>query len=1033
MGQDAPGTRHGARGPRRAETMHGLFQWCVRRHPDAVAIVHGERRVTYAELDAASDDMAAELEASGVGPGARVAVLMPRTAEFVTALLAVLKRGAAYAALDPRWPRARVDDLLGRVAAQQLVTSAEGTWPVPVLDPSGWDFRTAAAGPRRPTPVDVAPHDAACVFFTSGTTGAPKAVTSPHRATVRLFDDCEFAELGPGNVLPQTAPVPWDGFTLDCWSVLLNGGTSVFVDEPLLPAAVRDLVARHGVNGAFLTTALFNMLVDEDIHAFDGFSWLITGGERASTRRLRRFLDTHPGVALRNVYGPVESTVLATAHRVTHADCDDPSGIPLGHVLNGTQAFVMDELRPCATGEVGEILLAGEGLVEGYLGDEELTAAAFVEVDVDGTPHRCYRTGDLGHLSATGTLYFDGRADRQVKIRGHRVEPAEIEQCAERITGVSAAAVVPLPGADGRPETLALFYTTADGATVDEVALRAQLVRRLPEYLLPGRLHHLAALPLLANGKTDFDALRRTAPRPTAPVLPGQAPRTGTERAVAAQIAAILALPDCARDASFFTLGANSLDVARLCARVDERLGVPIPPSRIFALQTVAAIAAWVDGAPAPQPPAPPPARAGDPDDTAVALPAYQGLYLFEGVDERADVAYVCPMAWWIDGPLDAGCLSRAAQDVQDRHEALRARYRMQEGPTALLGGTIPDVEFHHMPDQENDTAARTALSGTLFRPLSLAGGPVWRCVLVRSRGSGRWLFGLVVHHIAFDGASEPVLSADLSTAYAARVRGTAPAFNEPSPSLAQVSAEHARRCATVDTAAQQTFWDEELAGLPALDLPQRLPGTALVGPKAHAEDTVAAEELEAWESDARLRGATRLTYAAAVYGLVLARFTGQLDFAVLVPFLRRDTTVGAAVTCRVDTMCLRLRLPDAAAPALDEVAAVTRRAMAALDVPFLDAARSVRASGRLHTILDLPVLMVDDDPDVPLRLTGCTSRALPLDTPTTMTQLELRLTPAPDGGLRCTATVWTDRLPAAFAQDIVDAFTAVLRRGPAR
>lgn len=1028
MGQDAPERIGARRGPRRAETMHGLFQWCARRRPGALAVVHGDRQVDYAELDAASDDFAAELEAAGVGPGHRVAVLMPRTAEFVAVLLAVLKRGAAYAAFDPRWPRSRITDLLGRLGAEVLVTDADGPWPGRVVAPSHWDVSEGASRHRRATPVETGPDDISSVFFTSGTTGLPKAVTSPHRATVRLFDDCEFADLGPGTVMPQTAPVPWDGFTLDCWSVLLNGGTSVFLDEPLLPGTLRDLVARHGVNGAFLTTALFNMLVDEDVHAFDGFSWVITGGERASETRLRRFLDEHPSVALRNVYGPVECTVLATAHRVTHQDCDDPGGIPLGRALNGTRVFVLDDGRPCGTDEVGEILLAGEGLVEGYLGDPELTARKFVDVDVDGTVHRCYRTGDLGHRSRSGVLYFDGRADRQIKIRGHRIEPAEIERTTERITGVTATAVVPVRDADGRPEALALFYAARGGTELDEMALRAQLVRRLPEYMLPTRLHRRDALPLVANGKTDFDALERAVRQPGNPApTDGEAPRTQTEKAIAAQVAGILAMESCPRDTSFFTLGASSLDVARLCARIDGHFGVPIPPSRVFALQTVAAIAEWVDAS-AVAGPAP-----GPQDGPAVTLPPHQALYLWEGVDERADIAYVCPMAWWIDGTLHPESLVRAAQDVQERHEALRARYVMRDGPTALLPGDPADVEFHRLPRQRDDDAATAALREALFRPLSLAAGRVWRCALVESGTSGRWLFGLVVHHVAFDGASEPVVAADLGAAYAARVRNTRPVFAEHAATLSQLAAEHSRRCAAADTTAQQAFWDAELAGLPPLDLPQRLRTAALVGPKARAERTVSADELEAWEADARSRGATRLTYAAAAYGLVLSRLSGLRDFGVLVPFSRRDNTLGAAISCRIDTMCLRLRLPDEPVPGvLDAVAASTRRALAALDVPFLRAARTVLASGEMHTILDLPVLMVDDDPQVPLELPGCATDAVRMDTPTTMTQLELRLSSTADGGLRAVATVWTDRLAAVFAEQVVEEFTAVLREGPA-
>lgn len=283
------------------ETVHGLFRWCAQRWPSAVAIVAGDRQVTYRELQLLADDYAVELANKGVRRGDLVPVLMPRTPEFIAALLAVLECGAAYAALDVRWPQERLTSLITALDAKVLVTAAEGAWPVPVAAPPS----TESATGRRPHRIELRGDEPCAVFFTSGSTGTPKATVTPHSGMVRLFADCDFADFGPGNVVPQLAPVSWDGFCLDGWGVLLNGGTSVFLDDPVLvPSTLRRLVSEHGVNGVFLTTTLLNMIIDEDVDAFAGVRWLLTGGERASAAHMGRLVRRFPAIELNNMYGP---------------------------------------------------------------------------------------------------------------------------------------------------------------------------------------------------------------------------------------------------------------------------------------------------------------------------------------------------------------------------------------------------------------------------------------------------------------------------------------------------------------------------------------------------------------------------------------------------------------------------------------------------------------------------------------------------------------------------------------------------------
>jgi amino acid adenylation domain-containing protein len=478
--------------------------------PDAIALIDGDMRVDYRTLDAAAETYAEHLAGLGVGPGDLVPVLLPRSARFVAAVLAVLKCGAGYAALDRRWPPDRIRGAVRTLGASVAVT--DGTpgsgLGVPEWTPPESALRQSAA-PGRRTRVPISDDAVAMVFFTSGTTGEPKGVLSPHRATTRLFARGTFAEFGPGRVIPLAAPVPWDAFALELWGSLTTGGTGVVVREDVLfPDDLRDLVAGAGVDTMWLTASMFNLFVDEDPDCFAGMRQVLTGGERLSPPHVREFLRTHPGITLVNGYGPVESCVFVSTRTVRAEDCDLPGGIPIGVPVPGTGIHLLRDGAPVPDGETGEICVCGSGLAAGYLARPEATAAAFVTVELDGVPRRLYRTGDLGVRDADGVLHFLGRADRQIKIFGHRVEPTEIESLAARVPGVRAARVVPVRGTDGAYERLALFCTTpGDGSGPDPDAVRESLARALPHYMVPASVRLVDAFPRTANGKLDQAAL----------------------------------------------------------------------------------------------------------------------------------------------------------------------------------------------------------------------------------------------------------------------------------------------------------------------------------------------------------------------------------------------------------------------------------------------------------------------------------------------------------------------------------------------
>ncbi|MFD3694907.1 amino acid adenylation domain-containing protein [Streptomyces sp. NPDC058646] len=499
--------------------IHEAVAGHARSRPDAVAVVHRGEYVDYATLDAAAEVHARSLRAAGAGPGTIVPVLLPRSTRLVAVLLAVLKCGAAYAALDPRWPPERILRITAALRSPVMVAEhgAPGNppcWTVPEEPQEQAARRLGApppASPSGPAPLSSDGSRAATVFFTSGSSGAPKGVLSPHRATTRLFRGAGWADFGPGRVVLQAAPVSWDAFSLELWGPLTTGGTSVIADtDHLLPDTLAELVGTAGVDTAWLTSSLFNLLVDEDDPrrpCFAGLRQVLTGGERLSPAHVARFLARYPETALVNGYGPVENCVFATTHRVTPADCAAPGGIPVGVPVPGTSVHILDGDRVLPPGRTGEICLSGDGLALGYLGDADATGAAFPLLALDGAPVRLYRTGDLGLLDAHGVLHFRGRTDLQVKISGHRIEPGEIESAARLIPGVREAAVVAVPAPDGGHERLAMFYTADAVAAPSPPSVRRALADHLPPHLVPHGVHHRAALPTTATGKLDRGSL----------------------------------------------------------------------------------------------------------------------------------------------------------------------------------------------------------------------------------------------------------------------------------------------------------------------------------------------------------------------------------------------------------------------------------------------------------------------------------------------------------------------------------------------
>ncbi|MEW5930158.1 MAG: amino acid adenylation domain-containing protein [Gemmatimonadota bacterium] len=583
--------------PREA-TLHALFAGQAARAPGAAAVRWDGGGLTYGELDALAEGLARRLAARGVRPEQRVGVLLPLSAEMVAAWLAVLRAGAAYVPLDPAYPRERLGFLARDAGVSVALTSAAlrgllpaGVRAVCVDEPAG------AEADGAPLP-DALPADAlAQVIYTSGSTGTPKGVAVPHRAVVRLLRGADFLQVAADDRVAPTASPVFDAATWEVWAPLVNGACLEILPREAVPdpRALAGALRERGVSVLFLTTALLHQAAREEPGAFAGLRALLFGGEAADPGLVRRVLEHGAPGRLLHLYGPTESTVYASWHPVA-AVAPGAATVPIGRPVSNTTLYVLGPaMEVVPPGVPGELYAGGDGVARGYLGRPELTAEKFVPDPFSGEPGaRLYRTGDRARWSEAGELEFLGRMDRQVKVRGFRIEPGEVEAALRALPGLRDAVVAAReggPGAPGERRLVAYVVPGGDAPPVEE--LREALRERLPEYMVPTAFVVLDALPLTATGKTDRRAL--PAPEDAAAAREHVAPRTPTEIALAEIWAEVLGRDRVGAEDSFFELGGHSLLATQVNSRVRERLGADLPVRAVFEEVTVERLARRID------------------------------------------------------------------------------------------------------------------------------------------------------------------------------------------------------------------------------------------------------------------------------------------------------------------------------------------------------------------------------------------------------------------------------------------------------
>ncbi|MCE9610757.1 MAG: amino acid adenylation domain-containing protein [Chthoniobacter sp.] len=561
----------GARAPYPAgKTLHAIFEERVAETPDAIALIDGDRRITYAELDAHANRHASHLRKQGLGAGSYVGLIGSRYWPFIARILGILKIGAAYVPLDPNDPSNRITKLrahLDGMIEEDLDVSAESAEPGPIAGES---------------------TGAAYVMFTSGSTGEPKGVIIPHQGVTRLVCATDFAPFDRETVMLQSSVFCFDASTLEIWGALLHGGLLVFIRSVTLfdHAELATHLARHRINTLFLTTSLFNQLARQAPALFSGLRCVMFGGEAADPTMVNRVFSASRPKHLVNGYGPTETTTFAVCHRIEK----EASLVPIGRPIANTDACILDDSHePVAVGVTGEIYIGGPGVALGYLHRPDLTAARFVE-----TPFgRLYRTGDFGRWLPDGTIEYQGRIDQQFKLRGFRIEPAEIETHLRQHPAVAQCAVLAKTSPFGEKVPVAYLVRRPEHAEVSEGDFRQYCVQHLPPPFVPYQWFWLSELPLTANGKLDHRAL----PEPTEearPIHAFAAPENPVQAKLATLWEDVLKRHPIGIHDNFFDLGGHSLVAIQLSGRIREAFHTEMPVHRFFSTPTIAGLATFL-------------------------------------------------------------------------------------------------------------------------------------------------------------------------------------------------------------------------------------------------------------------------------------------------------------------------------------------------------------------------------------------------------------------------------------------------------
>ncbi|NML38788.1 amino acid adenylation domain-containing protein [Chitinophaga sp. G-6-1-13] len=790
-------------------TIRGTFEKQVSLYPDATALT-GTGTLTYAELNARANQLAYYLKELGVKKDTPVPVCIDRSADLIIAILGILKAGGAYVPLDPAYPKERIARMVEDITYQVAITMSSNTQlsdtpaKVVYLD----TLRdTLSMLPSDNLQQDIHPDDLAYVMFTSGSTGRPKGVMVTHGNVVSLVFKCDFVALTANDVLLTTSALSFDGTTLDFWGMLLNGGQLLLCsDEQLLDnELLKKAIEQHHVTKIWFTSGWLNQLVDTDISIFAHLHTVITGGEKLSETHISKLRAAYPGLEIINGYGPTENTTGSLNYRIGREITGD---IPIGLPMKYRTAYVLDtQQRLLPVGVTGELYVGGAGLARGYYNNPLLTGERFIAHPfVAG--ERLYKTGDLACFREDGLVAFRGRADDQVKVRGYRIEPGEIEHMVLKSGLVERAVIIVKKDTTGNQQLMA--YVVPIGA-FDRKALQEFLTAHLPEYMVPAVIHPMDDLPLTPNGKVDKQAL----PDPDIISETGHiAPDTDTEKAIAAIWQQLLHVKTVGKYDNFFQLGGHSLLVIRVRAHITMAVNVSIPVGKLFQYRTLASLAAYIDEQQQ---------RTGDdaitPFDRSHSAPVplsfgQEELWMMDRA--MGTINYHMSFIFNLQGDINQEALTQTFSALVNRHESLRTVIRKHPADAKacqyFLTADNWKLNFIDLSHQQDESNVQPCLQSLLTTPFDLSEDYMLKAHLVKT-GNDTHILVMLLHHIAADGWSLAILMKEFTQLYNACCRGESLTLPPLPFQFADYACWQRRQVASGALASRLRYWTTKLEG----------------------------------------------------------------------------------------------------------------------------------------------------------------------------------------------------------------------------
>ena len=837
-----------------------LFYKQAEKHPNKIALISEEEKIslTYKELNEKSNGLAQKLINAGINHGDTIVIIPEKKANTIICVLSILKAGGIYVPIDSKNPEERIKDIISDCNPKIIVSNniySDISVPVWQLDQLSFDLKDTFEKNTYLGDAD----DVAYIIYTSGTTGISKGVMVNHKNIVNLVKTCDYVKLNEETSLLQSGQLAFDASTFEIWGSLLNGGTLHIITEDILlnVRRLKDYLVRNNINTLFLTTALFNLIVKQDVTVFDTIKWVLFGGEKASEEHVNKLRKHNKYSDILNMYGPTETITFATWYKIS----DTIEHLPIGRAINNVELYVVDNNNLCGFGVPGELCIAGAGVAKGYLNKEKLTSERFVK-NLFGEG-RMYKTGDLVRMMEDGNIDYLGRIDEQVKIRGFRIELEEISSTINKIDGIIDCVVVVQESLTDK--FLCAFFVS--NTHIDVETIKMELHKSLPAYMVPTYIMQIDKLPLNPNGKVDKRALPHIELKNDIYVKP----ETETEKILCNIVSEVLEISEIGINHNFFELGGHSLKAMFLINRIEEEFGCKVSLKDVFEVANNKQLAAYIDTLD----------KGNFQHIPNVEEKAYyeaanvqKRLYSLWKIAPESTV-YNMPVAIEVDKKASIEKIEEVIHQLVKRHEIFRTEFK--EVDEKIVQIILPKVQIEINTFCINESQLPKILQEFII-PFDYGHAPLVHISIVKTE-TNRWIVLFDMPHIISDGQSMKILAEEFQCLYKGE---ELPIINIQYKDYSEWSLKRNLR-------EDELYWAKIIKKLPVLELPtDRKRPTVQSFCGMHVRTVLSTDEYDGIKKLAGEYKTTDNIIFLSILMILLSMYSNQQDVVIGTPVLGR-------------------------------------------------------------------------------------------------------------------------------------------------